>query len=174
MSRYTLWTLPARVALLAAALAASGAGYWGIRALDIELLPAPEDTRASPLAVSAATLAPADDRAVAIALDNDPFSPTRRRAAERFPVPGDVPVAMAGASAVAPAADRPRLVGVVVVTDGRRYAVAELPGGAPRTVRPGERIGTYILRQVTPDEALFEGDDGERLRLRVSRQDTTP
>jgi hypothetical protein len=88
-------------------------------------------------------------------VEQDPFRPERSRPAVRFRSSQERLAAAATALApsgmpllAAPAPDLPRLVGTMVLANGRAVALCELTGQSPRLLRPGDRIGDYVLERV--------------------------
>jgi hypothetical protein len=64
-----------------------------------------------------------------------------------------------------------RLLGTVVLTGGRSFALCQLDGGAARVVYPGEMIGALRLVRVDQGSAVFTDAAGARIELLVPRSD---
>lgn len=92
----------------------------------------------------------------------DPFSPIRKAP--------EVPYRLVAADEVPSQRASPvvvRLLGTVVRASGPSFALCQLANGPPRAVYPGQRVGTLVLESVGQGSAVFIGDNGERLTLRV-------
>lgn len=97
-------------------------------------------------------------------VSRDPFSPFRAAPEVAYHISGPVterPVAVA----------RPvvRLVGTIVRTDGRSFAMCQVANEPVRMIFAGQRIGTLTLETVTQGGAVFLDDTGTRVTLRVAR-----
>lgn len=169
--------------------AACAVAVWSIwRALAIDPMPTVADTprvtgsravqEASLVSVSEVspdTVAQANEDALAMAVEWDPFHPERRRASVPFRFPDeieDLEVALAGsltnASAPEPAL---RLVGTVVAPSagGDAFAMCQLGDEPPRVVRTGEQIGDYTLKRIEQGRALFLSPTGETVDVSVPK-----
>jgi hypothetical protein len=158
-----------RIALLALI---GGAGLFGaaaISALRVPPLPSRYDVNAiAPIGAlnrPAATDADAIEQAVA----NDPFQSTGEAPATRYgsaAIPVTVQDAAGGNGRQSASI---RLLGTVIDRDGASFALCQLEGTTVKMVHAGQQIGQYKLRSITPGGAVFEGEDGAHLELKVSR-----
>jgi hypothetical protein len=155
--RGTLAALGVACVLLGAAVA---------DAIRLDPPPIPADmpvtlTRASDLRITGPS-----DAALASAAAADPFSPDRvgvgTRDADQEVAPDELP----GASASAPEPPRLRLLGVVVLGDGRGSAALSVAGGAAQLVRVGQQVDRWVLERVESGTATLLSRDG-RLVLRL-------
>jgi hypothetical protein len=100
------------------------------------------------------------------AADADPFHPERRRPTLPFRLPEEE---------VDEVVERPesvgrlRLLGTVVLPDGKSFVMCELPGEGPRVVRIGALFDGLRLTVVEPGRAVFVTADGERVILEVPK-----
>jgi hypothetical protein len=100
------------------------------------------------------------DAAVVAAVARDPFRADRRRPPGRYRLPGE-----AVAAPVAPPTEQPvpvwnlRLLGTVVLPDGRGLAAMAGQSGESRIVRTGETIDGFRLTRVTPGSVTLTGND---------------
>jgi hypothetical protein len=168
MTRYLMNGL-IRLALVALAGSCVLFGAAVLDAMRLDPLPAPESS-ISHDATSAIVLP--DETAETLldnAVANDPFQPTREAPAARYGA-ATIPVTVqdAAAGAARPAATI-RLLGTVIDRDGASFALCQLEGAAVKIVHTGQQIGAYKLRSITPGSAVFVGEDGAHLELKVSR-----
>jgi hypothetical protein len=104
---------------------------------------------------------------VLTAVTKDPFHPDRRRPGTRFRLPGE---AGAGTPHEARAVEvGVRLIGTAVTPDGPGFAMCAWEGGAPRIVRPGERVGDWTLTKVSPGAAEFATPAGTTVTVLVRK-----
>ncbi|HEX7088502.1 MAG TPA: hypothetical protein VF192_00105 [Longimicrobiales bacterium] len=106
-------------------------------------------------------------RAVLAAVARDPFRPDRRRAPDRYRLPGE-------ALAVEPVARRAplpplRLVGTASFGDGRGFAALMVQGRTPLLVPVGDTLGGLRLLRVDTGSAVLEAADTVVL-LEVARR----
>jgi hypothetical protein len=157
------WTPANRAALaalaVAVALAASAAlGAWRLDPLP----PAAAAETLPPMPV----VSPADERddlAVLTAVARDPFTPERRRAPGRYRMPGEEAPAPAydpgPGYAETPAPEALRVLGTVVLPDGRSLAAIAGQGAEGRILRVGQSIDGYTLVRVSPGAVTLRGRD---------------
>ncbi len=103
---------------------------------------------------------------LALAVEQDPFHPERRRPAHPFRLPGE-PVA----NETEPGApqDLLHLIGTAVFADGSGFAICQLGGQSPRLLRLGERLGQYELSSVAKGKASFLTSTGTRVEITVPK-----
>lgn len=108
--------------------------------------------------------------AVLAAVARDPFRPDRRRAPERYRLPGE---AMAVAHA-APRTPMPgvRLLGTASFGDGGGFAALAIQGRAPLLVPVGDTLAGLRLVRVDTGSAMLEGADTV-LVLQLAREPAT-
>jgi hypothetical protein len=149
------------LALTAAAVAALLA-LWALgRALDVDDQPA---------AVAAARLPALPEPAarpsrigVRAIVSHDPFAPDRAAPAERYLLAGDEEYAADSPADTMPDV-RPQVLGTVVATTpGRSFAICQLAGAPPATVRVGQRIGGYTVQAIARGRVTFATPAGGRL-----------
>ncbi|HEX6060229.1 MAG TPA: hypothetical protein VFZ11_14565 [Gemmatimonadaceae bacterium] len=159
--------LRSRLAGAALAVAALAAALALARAVRLDPPPSgtprPAEGRYAWVEEAPGAVAPAADAAEE--LDNDPFDPERR---SPFAVDEDGAPIESRPSVEGPV----RLLGVVVLPDGRGFAIYQLPSERPRTVHVGESIGGLLLVAVRPGRAVFRAPDGERVELNLSTPGT--
>jgi hypothetical protein len=109
-------------------------------------------------------------RAVLAAVARDPFRPDRRRAPDRYRLPGEAPAA---AERVARRATLPPLwlVGTASFADGGGFAALAVHGRAPLLVPVGDTLAGLRLVRVDTGSAVLEGADTVLL-LEVARRPT--
>lgn len=192
------WTRPDRLAtlLLAAALAVLCASI--VDAVRVAPIPAPvapaagddDSAEAAEVRASAASAdsahgaADAASRAdaarasalaraaeaVLTAVARDPFRPDRRRAPERYRLPGEaLAVARAAPRAPVPAM---RLLGTASFGDGAGFAALALQGRTPLLVPVGDTLAGLRLVRVDTGSAMLEGADTVLL-LQLAREPAT-
>lgn len=166
------WTRPDRLAalLLVAALAVLGASIAGALHVGPPVPAADASSGARPSGVAPDTrvAAAAQDgdaparatqaaHAVLAAVARDPFRPDRRRAADRYRLPGEAFVVERPARrAPLPAL---RLVGTASFGDGGGFAALALHGRAPLLVPVGDTLAGLRLVRVDTGSAMLEGAD---------------
>lgn len=151
-------------ALLLASTALAGWSLWGAVTLD----PVAPARQASPPWMVQPTEpqpVPAGPDIVA-AVNADPFSPERRRPAERFRLPGERRPEPPPVVRRAPGPSF-RIVGTVVLPGGG-LAMLQARGAAPRTLRVGESFGGFRLARVEQGRAVFVSGEGSTHVVRVS------
>lgn len=95
--------------------------------------------------------------AVLTAVARDPFRPDRRRAPERYRLPGEaLAVGRAAPRAPTPAV---RLVGTASFGDGGGFAALALQGRTPLLVPVGDTLAGLRLVRVDTGSAMLEGAD---------------
>jgi len=105
--------------------------------------------------------------AVLTAVARDPFRPDRRRAPERYRLPGEaLAVARPEPRAPTPAV---RLVGTASFGDGGGFAALALQGRAPLLVPVGDTLAGLRLVRVDTGSAMLEGADTVLL-LQLTRE----
>jgi hypothetical protein len=104
------------------------------------------------------------DAEIARTVARDPFSDDRSAPAIRYRI-----VAAEGAPAPVPAPALVRLVGTVVVPDGRNFAMCQVGSDPARIVYPGQRVGSLTLESVSQGSAVFTDNAGARVTLRVPK-----
>lgn len=108
--------------------------------------------------------------AVLTAVARDPFRPDRRRAPERYRLPGEaLAVERAAPRAPVPAV---RLVGTASFGDGAGFAALALQGRAPLLVPVGDTLAGLRLVRVDTGSAMLEGADTVLL-LQLAREPAT-
>lgn len=157
---------------LVAVLASGGiAGYAFWRAIVLE----PLDTAAEGLGMvtipAPVVPAEADPDALQAAVDLDPFHPERRRPPERFRLPDD-PVPEPSQALAARDPEAVRLIGTVVMPEGRSFAMCQFSGEPPKLVRLGETVGDLTLRAVDQGLAVFVTAGGATVEARVPKAGT--
>jgi len=160
---------PRVLCALAACTTAGGAALWTLaRALSVRPMPAPSVSEErvpqggiySPAATPSASLA--------VAVENDPFHPERRRPAERFRLPGEAEPSDTLAAGNGAAASM-RLLGTAVLAEGRGFAMYQAGAETPRLVRVGETVGELTLKRVDQGRAVFRTRAGRAIELRVPK-----
>jgi len=158
-----------RLALVAVA---GSSVIFGMAVVDaIRLEPLPPTASASTLGATSAIVRPnaTADTLLDDAVANDPFQPTREAPATRYGAAA-IPVTIQDVAAgTAQRSASIRLLGTVIDRDGASFALCQLEGATVKMVHTGQQIGVYKLRSITPGSAVFEGQDGAHLELKVSR-----
>jgi hypothetical protein len=99
-------------------------------------------------------------------LGRDPFDPSRVAANRPYRI------GVTSESVVRPVAAQPvRLLGTVVLAEGRSFALCQLGSAAARVVYPGDTIGALRLVRVDQGSAVFIDAAGARIELLVPRSD---
>jgi hypothetical protein len=101
------------------------------------------------------------------AVQSDLFSPDRSAPDEPFRMPGDAP-----AQAEATMAPRPSVLGTAVSADGSSFATAQLSGGTPRIIRPGDRIGDFTVISIERGHVVFTASNGTRFDIAATTAST--
>jgi hypothetical protein len=101
------------------------------------------------------------------AVDNDVFSPDRSAPDEPFRMPGE-----AAASSIVVTTVRPTVLGTAVAPGGASFATAQLGGGQPRIVRPGDRMGEYTVATIGRGHVVFTASGGTRIDIAASAAPT--
>jgi hypothetical protein len=143
------------LALLVLAAAAAGAAR-------LDPLPVPAATPRAATLPEPASPPPSVLHAVLAAVERDPFSPDRRRPAERYRMPGELPAAVIAA----PARTTIQLHGVVVLPSGGGLAALYAVGRSSQVVRVGQDFEGYRLASVAPGQVVLVGHD-TTLTLRI-------
>jgi hypothetical protein len=99
------------------------------------------------------------------AVDLDPFHPERHRPQVRYELPGSAPVEKPD---VAPAAEPVELLGTVIVSGGRSFAMCQSSTGT-QVVHVGEKVGGYTLKSVEPGSAVFVSPEGKAMNVSVKK-----
>lgn len=108
---------------------------------------------------------PGDAIDISRLLARDPFSLVRSAPEVPYRI-GEV------ATIVRPDAPRSRpvmLLGTIVRSTGRSFAMCQVPGGPAQVVYPGQVIGGLTLESVAQGSATFTDESGARVTLRVTR-----
>lgn len=157
------WTPANRVALgvLGMSILVCALAFAGARR--VAALPASPDPRPAPAMPDvAARPEGASDAQILSAVARDPFRPDRRRPPGRYRLPGEALPTEPQRTydyTPPPAAPVMRLVGTVVLADGRGLAALAGEGGESRVVRVGEEMGGFRVLRVTSGTAtLTDGD----------------
>ncbi len=103
---------------------------------------------------------------VAVALDNDPFHPERRRPGRRFRLPGERRPQSARPAGLP---ESVRLTGTIVYQGGGGAAILQRPGYSTLMIRVGERLEGLELVRVTREQAVFRATTGTELVINVSQ-----
>jgi hypothetical protein len=159
------------IALSAMLASGATAGYSFWRAMVVEPVYAPTDGIGVVPIPSPVRLAVADPDGLEVAIDQDPFRPERRRPPERFPLPDD-PVPDPAPVLAAPDPGAVRLIGTVVMPEGRSFAMCQVAGEPPKLVRLGETVGDLTLRRVDQGLAVFITAGGATVEARVPKAGT--
>jgi hypothetical protein len=109
------------------------------------------------------------DDVIDVAVERDPFSPSRQAPATRY---GVAPIAGAGVAVAANVvAERAavRLVGTVLDANGESFVLCQLGSAPARILRVGQKLGTYVLKSIAQGAATFVTDGGDRIELRVPK-----
>jgi hypothetical protein len=158
-------TTGARVALAALAISVIAVGWSLANALRAEALPTlPPTNIASIESIKRGPIVPPTD--VEAAVDNDLFSADRSAP--------DVPYRMPGESRPddRPVAEpmRPIVVGTVVATDGRSFALMQLGSDKPKLVHIGDKIGDWSVKAIGRGKVTLLGPTtGARVDITVSK-----
>jgi hypothetical protein len=157
--------------VLAGAALVASAGVFAraaVRAIAGEPLPQPRAEASMgrrPGIVQRAATAPA---LVVAAIESDPFHPDRRRPTIAFRFPGEARSDVAATPASVPR-EAMRLIGTVVQSAGKGFAMCQLGNEPPRILRVGERVGELTLKQVEQGRAVFLASDGSRVEVQAPK-----
>jgi hypothetical protein len=156
-----------RAALAALGVACLLLGGAVAQAVRLDPAPAPAPVPATLAPVSDGQLAVVDDEALAGAVAADPFSPSRAGIVSDD-AGGQVVGDEAIPASVPPPAEPPqvRLLGVVVLGEGRGSAALSVAGGPEQLVRVGQQVDRWVLERVGPGTASLARRD-DRLVLRI-------
>jgi hypothetical protein len=100
------------------------------------------------------------------AVDLDPFHPERRRPQIRYELPGSAPVEKP--TGPVPVADPVELLGTVIVTGGRSFAMCQSNAGT-QVVHVGEKVAGYTLKSVEQGSAVFVSPEGKSMNVSVKK-----
>lgn len=146
----------------------------------------PTDREPAMAVPSRAATAPGADSLIAVVVNGNVFSATRRAPASRFVVPGSAEAASAEAASAAAASmtspsesagasatvgdSMPRLTGIVT-HDGERQALLQLTAddGVPRLYRRGESHAGYRIERIGADFVVLASRSGTRTLRLMSR-----
>lgn len=103
---------------------------------------------------------------LALAVEQDPFHPERRRPTRPFRLPSEP---MTNETEPAATQDALHLIGTAVFADGSGFAICQLGGQSPRLLRLGERLGEYELSSVAKGKASFLTSTGTRVEITVPK-----
>jgi hypothetical protein len=165
VKRLRVITWPLRFAV-GATLVGTGlvsASIWRATHFD-EMIPAripPTEKVAASMASYRGALASELDDAVEL----DPFHPERRRPQVRYELPGSGPAKLQEA---APIADPVELLGTVLVSGGRSFAMCQTSAGT-QVVHVGEKIAGFTLKSVEQGSAVFVSPEGKAMNIRVKK-----
>jgi hypothetical protein len=135
-------------------------------AIRLDPPPAPANMPVTLARVSDLQTAGPSDAALARAAAVDPFSPDRVGVATRD-ADGEATIDESPETpASAPEPPQLRLLGVVVLGDGRGSAALSVAGGAAQLVRVGQQVDRWVLERVESGTATLVSRDG-RLVLRL-------
>ena len=158
----------ARVALGALAVSVVVVGWSLANALRAEALPAlPPANVASIESIKRGPIVPPTN--VEAAVDNDLFAADRNAPDVPYRMPGearpdDKPVAEAM---------RPTVVGTVVATDGRSFALMQLGNERPKLVHVGDKIGEWSVKAIGRGKVTILGPaSGARVDVTVTKPGT--
>lgn len=167
----TQYLTSARFRLALVAVAGSSV-LFGAAVVDaIRLEPLPPTESATMFGAASAIVRPGAtaDTLLDDAVANDPFQATREAPSTRYGAAA-IPVTVRDVAAgTTQRSASIRLLGTVIDRDGASFALCELEGATVKMVHTGQQIGIYKLRSITPGSAVFEGQDGAHLELKVSR-----
>jgi hypothetical protein len=93
----------------------------------------------------------------------DPFAPDRQAPLERYRLPQDAEADAELMAAEGEAPAQPRVLGTVVATQGRSFAVCQLPDAAPTVVHVGDRLGDYTVQSISRGRVTFTTAAGGRV-----------
>lgn len=98
------------------------------------------------------------------ALGDDPFSPDRSPPPTRYHRPGspERPTTTHGPAA-------PTVLGTVIATDGRSFAICVLGGEPPTLVYVGGKIGSYLVDAIGRGHVVFVTRSGRRIDVRATQ-----
>ncbi len=168
-------TLPMRASLIASigVICSAGLALWSFQeAIALDPLPVPDSTSAT-IGMPRSVERPSHSiRSVLAAAEKDPFRPERNRSSARFRLPEErlVQVPQPAEAAVAPAAVR--LLGTMVLPEGKSVALCQWGSDSPRLVRIGEMIGDLTLKRVEQGKAVFASAQGATVEVFVPKQGT--
>ena len=103
---------------------------------------------------------------VAAAVANDVFSPDRAAPAEPYRLPGDEEPSV---HVEPPEAAPPIVIGTAILGEGRNFAICELAGGKPETVRAGEKLGEFTVKTIERGRVVFSAPNGKLLDISASK-----
>lgn len=126
-------------------------------------LPSSPPARDSSTAAAAASSLTME--ALMLAVENDPFTPERTRAAERYRLPGDVDPEPPPPPPEPPPVPEFLLSGTVVTSDGG-LALIQVGESEPRMLALGDALEGYRLVSVTASGAVMSNEE-RQLQLRV-------
>ncbi|HEX4683281.1 MAG TPA: hypothetical protein VH277_11245 [Gemmatimonadaceae bacterium] len=157
----------ARIALFAV-IASSAALIWAVAdAVRAPKLPEVPPTISVSLSGGGRTVSrPRAD--IAAAVDNDLFAEDRSAPDTPYRMPDDP------ASDDKPAAVpmKPFVLGTAVGSDGRNFATLQMSDGPPRLVVVGDRIGDWVVKDITRGKIVLVSTGGLRAELTVVKPGT--
>jgi hypothetical protein len=155
------WTesRPARLALAAVVLSALLTLWALARALRVD------DPSTVPPAAGA--LAPPPPRPPAppvrvhAVVERDPFAPDRAAPLARYRMPHEEDVEEPVEEVAPPV--QPQVLGTVVATRGRSFAICQLQDSPPTVVRVGDKVGEFTVREIARGRVTFTTAAGGRV-----------
>ena len=157
-----------RLALLACTASVALLAWTVVAAIRIRPLPAPSSAGATQSLTRFAKPVATSDDLLDDAVASDPFQPDRQAPPTRYGA-AQIPVTVQDAASQSARPATLHLIGTVVDRDGASFALCQLADAIVKVIHAGQRIGSYRLRSISPGGAVFDGDDGAQLDLRVPR-----
>jgi hypothetical protein len=103
------------------------------------------------------------------AVENDVFSPDRAAPTVPYKLPGeDDPAARVAPTEIQP----PVVVGTGIVGDGHNFAICQLAGGQPMTIRVGDHLGEFTVKTIERGRVVFTTPSGKLLDISASKTGT--